>query len=293
MIFLIPVAVLSFALNGAMTRAFQLKFPGCSRMLRYYQALFCLVSAIAFAAGGFISGGELKINLQSLLFGAGFGIFYFIAVMCSSRGYEKGSMSLTAIIVNMSLIIPLFYSCILLKETPTLIQIAGILLMLVTLVLSSLKDKRGEKTKASGAWIYIVLLAFFANGISAVVQKSFVRANGDGGTMFFMCIAYLISSVLFVLGARLEKKTDESIEMKKRLHTLPMALISGVGSFGGNALLGFLCTKVDGAVLYPCINGGLCIVSAALSFLLFKEKPTLRKYIAIAIGVVAIVLLNL
>ena len=71
--------------------------------------------------------------------------------------------------------------------------------------------------------------------------------------------------------------------------------MSGLGSYGGNALLGILSAPggIQGPVLYPCVNGGLCIVSALCSFLFFKEKPSARKLTAIGIGIVAIVLLNL
>ena len=55
----------------------------------------------------------------------------------------------------------------------------------------------------------------------------------------------------------------------------------------------YLADKVDGAILYPCINGGLCLLLTVMSCIFFREKLTLKKSIAIALGCAAIVILNL
>ncbi len=70
-------------------------------------------------------------------------------------------------------------------------------------------------------------------------------------------------------------------------------ILAGLGSFGGNALLGILCIQVDAAVLSPSMNGGLGVASGLMSFLIFQARLTLRKAAAIVTGPVAIVLLNL
>ncbi|MPN32724.1 hypothetical protein SDC9_180204 [bioreactor metagenome] len=54
-----------------------------------------------------------------------------------------------------------------------------------------------------------------------------------------------------------------------------------------------LSTKIQAPVLYPSLNGGLCISVAAFAFLLFKEKMTLKKGMAIVTGIIAIVVLSI
>ncbi len=224
-----------------------------------------------------------------LLSGMLFGVFYYVAVVASSNGYERGSMSLTSIIVNMSLFVPLLYSCLVLGDTLNLQRIIGIILIVLTMILAVDRDK--DAKKASLRWLVVVLCAFAANGITAVIQKEYVLRCGEQNTMVFMSVAYITASVLFFVTA-LGIKGEKDV---RPAHAAPRlwlaAVVSGLGSFGGNALLGYLCNKVNGAVLYPCINGGLCVLCAVLSFLIFKETLSRRKLCAIAIGVTATVLI--
>ncbi len=287
---LIPVSVLAFALNGALTRAVQIKYPGKKGFLRIYQGFFCLVAAVIFTVSALIKGG-LSLSWNEVGYGIFFGAFFYGAVVGSALGYEWGSMSLTSIITNLSLLFPLIYSCTLAKESLAWLQVVGIVLMLTTLILSVNRDKRGGKT--TWKWVFAVLLAFGANGITAVTQKHYVRLHTDGNLAVFMAVAYLTAALLFfATSAVVCRKTGEKPGPALGW-LLGFSLLSGLGSYGGNLLLGMLSVRVPGAVLYPCINGGLCIVTALISFLVFREKPTLRKLLAIAIGIAAITLLSL
>ncbi len=292
MIFLVPVSVLAFALNGTLTRWVQIKFPARIGLLRVYQALFCLFAALAFTASHFISGKVLDFGIYELLYGAVFGVFFFLAVVGASVGYESGSMALTAMITNMSLIIPLVYSCVFAREKMTALQIIGIALIFLTMILAINREK-GKSKGASPKWFLAVMLAFFSNGITAITQKHYILVHTDYSLMLFMGTAYLVAAVLFFANAAILQKSSKEKIFQNGKAVIPMAAASGIGSFGGNALLGILSTQIVGAVLYPCINGGLCVVSALISFALFKEKPSARKFAAIAIGVVAIVILNI
>ncbi len=289
-ILLIPLAIISFALNAAVTRLVQVRFPGQKGVLRAYQALFCLTAAIVFGGAQAVTGASAVAEtplLPAALYGMAFGAFFFGAVAYIARCYEIGSMSLTSIIVNLSLFIPLVYSCIAFGDAITPVRAVGVALIAVTVILAVDQGKGGTSLK----WWLAVLLAFLSNGITAVLQKSYVTGHGEGLTMLFMSIAYLTAAILFAVNALVEKRSSGAALAVGKV--LPLAVLSGLGSFGGNALLGVLCTRVSGTVLYPCVNGGLCIVSAVVSFLWFHEKPTSRKLLSIAVGVAAIVLLNL
>ena len=54
-----------------------------------------------------------------------------------------------------------------------------------------------------------------------------------------------------------------------------------------------LCTEIPAGILYPTVNGGLCVITAMASFVIFREKPTVLKMLSILSGVAGIVILNL
>ncbi len=290
---LILVAVLAFSLNSIMTRTFQVAEQVKPYAIRLYQALFCTVAATAYGVSAIIKCAVFSFGmlLPALLFGA----FFAAAVLCIAACTDMGYMSLTAVIVNMSLLIPVFYSVLFLREPFTPMMLVGLLLVLLTLTVSSLGRGNGEGGSIR-KWFPLVLIAFVANGGSAVVQKNYVRANGDRDLMLFMGIAYATSAVIFAACYVREYARDPAPlkEQIKKPVLLPLlALASGLGSFGGNGLLGILSDKLDGGILYPSINGGLAVFVALSSFVLFKEKPTWKKALAILLGVLAIIVLNL
>ncbi len=306
MFILLPISVLGFTLNAVLTRAFQIKFPGKARLLTLYQGGFCLTAAIAFLCTSLMAREALFLPPLGLLLAALFGIFFYLAIALSAKGYALGSMSLTAIIFNMSLFLPLLYSVCFLNEVLTPIRILGIALILITMTLTALGGKGKNAEPVTLLWFVTVFFAFLSNGLTGVIQKGYFGVNADASTIFFMAIAYGTAALCFFLHVSLraclgaDKKTappSEEALVQGSGAPFPaltlFAVTSGLCSFGGNALLSMLCNEIDGSVLFPCANGGICVLSALSSFLMFKEKVTANKIIAIIIGLCAIVLLSL
>ncbi len=290
---LIIVMIGCFSIGTANTRTFQVKFPGELGRLRAYQAATSLIGSFSFALTYMSARPEplpAGMILPIIGWGLSFGLLFFTATIADAAAMETGSMSLTAIINNMNLFVPLAWSCLFLGEKITVVRVMGVALIVLTLVLAVKRSKDGG---TSLKWLGLVMLAFLGNGINSVLQKQYVLFNGDGALMLYMSIGYFTSALLMMSNSVSVSRRAGEIPLKKPLMVVIPAVLAGIGSFGGNAILGILCTQVDAAVLYPSLNGGMCVASCMMSFLLFKEKLTLRKSMAIMTGLVAIGLLNL
>ena len=291
--FLILIAVFAFSSTQITTRFFQLKQQKSRHSINLYQALYTLVAALAYFCVSFVQGISFSSNviLPSLLFG----ICFAFATLGFAKCMDMGYMSLSAVIINLSLILPVMFSWTFMGERVTLKAVIGLVLIIITLILSSLSTDRGFKEK-NKKWLFYIIIAFLANGSSAIVQKQYKAAFGEEDLMMFMSLAYLTASIIF-LATYIFKDLKSDVKIKEQVKNpvmlLLLAFISGLGSFGGNGLLGVLCDKVNGGILYPCINGGLSIVSALSSFLIFKETLTSKKIIALCSGISAIILLNI
>ncbi len=282
-------AVVCFSANSVCTRFFQVKLQSERHSISAYQALFCTVAAVLF----FLSGEKEIPTADTVCSGILFGVFFFCAVMFSTAGFEKGSMALTSVIVNMSLILPVLYSTLILGEKMGVGHVVGIVLFLVTFVLSSDSVK---KERIGRGWLIVVLVAFLCNGMSAVVQKRYILHSEEAQTGLLMAIAYLTAALLFAGRFLLSPegmRKEERPTVRYSLSLCVVAMISGAGSFGGNLLLCNLSDKINGSVLYPCVNGGLCLLLTGVSCLIFREKLNVRKTIALLCGGIAIVILNL
>lgn len=216
-------------------------------------------------------------------------------VVLSTYGYEFGPMSITSVIVNLSFLIPTIYACVTDGVPIRWNLFVGFALILGLFTVIALPQKGSKAKKILPIWFLIVLIAFFSNGITAVIQKYFGATFPDGNLPSMMSVAYATAALIFavcfvVLAFKNPNARPNGIDSVK---VLGLSLIAGGGSFGGNYLLGLLCNAVNGSILYPCLNGGLCILCSIISFIFFKEKLYRNKVIAILLGVAAIIVLNL
>ncbi len=291
--FLIFLAVMSFAANSLMTRTFQTRLQKSKHVINLYQSALTFFGGAAYIILSVIRGIEFSshIIIPAVLFGACF----CLTSLCSAKCMAMGYMSLTSVIVNLSLILPVMFSWVVMRESVELTSVIGLLLIITTLVLSSMSANGGGGGNVK-LWLLLVFIAFLCNGSTAIMQKQYKASYGEGDLILYMGISYIVASLIFafVYILRNSKADIKFAEQLKKPSMLPaLALVSGLGSFVGNLILGELCDKVNGGILYPCLNGGLCVIVSIASFVIFKEKLSKKKIAAICVGVSAIVLLNL
>ena len=169
-------------------------------------------------------------------------------------------------------------------------------MIIFTFVFSSLSgESKEQKARFHKKWLLLVSIAFVCNGITAIVQKTRQQAEPQGDLLVFPAIGYLTAALLFGLSYFLQKGKYPPLPSTNIHRPLWWMLVglAGAGTFLGNCLLQILCTQVMAGVLYPVVNGGLCILIAAASFVLFRERATIFKLCAIVTGVLGIVLLSL
>lgn len=294
---LILLGISSFTLNGTTTRYFQLNQQKSEKVMPLYQFIFSLSAAfLFFAFGKFQVSLSLSLILPAMLFG----FTFFMAVSMYMRCIAIGPMSLSSIIQNSSLIIPITYSIIFLNEQIQIKQIIAIILIFSMFAMAALSSNDKNNTsqatkKVSGVWFIMILTGFLSNGMCATIQKQYQLTSGGGSLLPFLAIAYLFASLLFITRFTIINKEKLKINQlvinpKK---SLLLSTLAGIGSFGGNGLIMYLSTRVESAILYPSFNGGLCIVLSLVAFVLFKEKPSYRKLTSLVAGVSAIILLGI
>ncbi|NMP38274.1 MAG: hypothetical protein GX051_09200 [Clostridiales bacterium] len=279
----------AFSLNSLSIRFFQLKLMRVSRDVKLFQFLFCAVASCAYMlAGGFV----FTLTPRDILLAASFGILFAVCILASAECYVCGPMSVTSVIMNSSVVVPVIYSCAVLHESISVTQIIGLMLLIATFVILSGGSKKSNGISAR--WFILVLISFFANGSTAVIQKVYKLSAAPGGGYDFMGVAYAIAALAVFAAFAADKRKAES---GKGFSSAPLfvvlVLVAGLGSFCGNGMLLNLSTVMPASLLYPLMNGALCIIVAAVSLLVFREKVTPRKLSAIACGLGAIIVLNL
>lgn len=279
------------SVNSISLRLYQTKFQKTVADLRLFQGFVMLIASFGYFA---LNGFSLKLDTVGLLLALCYGLDLVLTGVTVSICYQCGPMSLTSVISNACVVLPIAVGCIFYQEVMNLRQILGIVLLGITLALPCF-DGKSSGGKISWQWFPLILMAFFFNGMGAVLLNIYGRVADASGRNAYLTIGYFTGALLYLLISLSHHKRMDLKPGKGFFSPLllPVLLGSALGSFIGNGILMSLNTKMPATILYPMVNGGIGVLVAAVSCTVFKEKLTKLKFIAILTGVASIVFLNL
>lgn len=287
LIFLIALlACVKVTLQGAASR----RYIRCNSDSLLYNSLFFLTVAL-FLGVMFpqcVPNGE--IILWSGIVGVGtvmYQVFYALAL-------TSGPLSVSALIINLSVLVPTIVSAVVFRENIYYMQLAGIVLLCFSLPMS-LKDS-GEK-KPNIKWIVFLLLAFLSNGIATALMKLFFKTgsalieNSENTFLLYMyiCASLVAFAVFVVMRFGLGAKT---VGMKKE-----WKLFAFIGTMGLSLAL-FQKThmygleNIPGSLMFPTCIGIQTSMMSFIGILFFGDMLTRRQKLGIVLGIASVVLLN-
>ena len=232
----------------------------------------------------------LKCSPQVIPFAFAFGFLTVLFQLCYIHAMSCGNLSLTVLIVNSGMIIPILVSAVFFKEQFGVFRIAGIITILFSLSLNV--NKGTVKTKLK--WFLLVLTCFFTNGCLAVCQQFFGRTTLHNEGISFVAWSYLfatiISFVLYIIILKCKhKKATGGIKPVALIYGLCAGVILGVFQLLNTKAI----TALDAGLLFPIYNSGTLILTTVLGLFLFKDKLTGKQIAGIVVGIIGIILINL
>ncbi len=219
-----------------------------------------------------------------------FQVFYICA-------FSKGKMTLTVIINNFSMLLPMMVSFTLFNEEFGMFKIAGTILALISFVFSVGREKKDIEYEASAKinfqWFIFTVLVFFSNGLISVNQKIYSMFAPKLQVFEFVAVAYITAAVLsFIILGFICMKNKNAKYSKQ-----PGVIVSGclVGILLGvfQCLNTYAASVIEGTILYSTYNCGVSLLSTVTGRILFKEKLSAKQYIGVSVGIVAIAFLCL
>lgn len=229
-----------------------------------------------------------------------YGINWVLLAVVNNLALKTGPLSYTSVIISLSLVIPTFSGWLFWNEKINALQLIGIIFMIMCFVLSNEKSEDDKKVKK--IWYVYVVVAFISNGFCGIIQKLHQSSNGAEQTTGFVFTALLISIVistplmLFFKGKERKNRPSENLEglktgSKTKYIVLLLLLTAGVCSGLVNQINLYLVGIMDSAVFFPVVNGGNLILTMLLSVTAFKEKPTSKQWLGLAMGMIAVIML--
>lgn len=230
-------------------------------------------------------------HVPTVRYGLIYGILLTVATLSGYFALKCGPMGLTSALVAFSLVIPLFYGVFVLREVPGVCRVIGLILILPTVLLMNYTPKKKEEDgeRLSAKWWALVLLTLVCNGFGSLIQKQQQTDYPGEGKATFLCVAMLVSTVIFGIGLL-------TLIGKSPAHPLS-CLVNGGVSGVANGMTGFLTLTLSAAVassvLFPVISVATLASSLLCGWLFFREKIPAVRLLGVGIGAIAIVLLQL
>ena len=211
----------------------------------------------------------------------------FVLFALSTR---KAGVAITAISSRMSVVIPVLLGLLLLNDQAGIIKILGILLALVALYLTLLKD---NKEKFSFNLIWVPLAVFVVTGLNdsavKITQHFFLPGTGDSGYVAYAATAFMIA---FFIGLTISVyriyKGEKVLYLKNLVAGTILGLLNWFSVF--YMLKGFEIMEVS--IFIPILNISVVALSSLIGFTLFKEKLRPQNWAGIFLALVAILLIT-
>ena len=235
------------------------------------------------------------IHPYTLIFGAVVGALSVLFQFSYLKAFSTGRVTLTVIVNNFSMLIPMVYSIIFLGEGFGYIKIIATLLAAVSFFLVVKKDKnekdidRNVKIK----WLIYTMLLFLSGGVCSAVQKAYAVKMEEIQVFEFVAIAYFCAAILSMALFGFERVVHRDQQVGASGKMVLFAALVGLSLGIFQCVNTYAPSIIDGTVLYPAYNSGVSVLIGIIGAIVFKERLTVKQYIGSAIGIAAVVLLCL
>lgn len=289
---LLGISLLAY-LGGNITRKYFTDRTASTSSSGYiFNAVTCTAAALVILCMGGFGSLSVFTLLLALLFGAVVALQGIVTV----GALKCGPMSYTTVITSFSTLITALSGAMFFGEHLGAIQIVGIALVLASFVLAVKSE--GEKKSAGTKWLILCIIAFVTTGGIGIMQKLHQSSDFKEELNAFLIISDLTAALICAVSAIILKSRDDRVAAEKparnqkgMLILLAIMLLNGVCIALNGKFNLFLSGVMDSAVFFPTVNGGGLVLSTVAAVILFKERLTVKQWIGILLGTVAVVLL--
>ena len=240
----------------------------------------CLLIAALFTGGNnlFPAAPELP---RALWMGAVHGVLYLASFVTFQRSVRRSGVVLSAIFMKLGLLVPMVLSIFLFGEIPAPLQLLGFLLAVGAIILINFEKDAAASASAAGLLILLIL-----GGTADAMSKVFEELGPAQLSEQFLVYTFL-TAFLLCLGL---------VAVKKQRFTgweLLFGFAIGIPNFfSARFLLGAL-ESLDAVIVYPTYSVATILLITLAGTVFFREKLKKHQWLALAIILMALVLLNL
>ncbi len=199
---------------------------------------------------------------------------------------QKIDISTTTIANKITFIFPTIMGILFFKEEWNYFKIIGFAVAVTSIVLSAENKRKFPKTKT----YFVLLILFFGGGflesLLSYCQKFLIK-NSDTSIFFgyLFLFAFIFGVLIFIWKIKNEKRRPS----KKDIY---WGILLGIPNYFSMYFLLESLNDLPSSTVFPIANMGVILCSTLLSILLFKEKISKKKSLALFCSILAILLIS-
>ena len=274
------LAILSSALIAVIMRLSSGKVHANLSMLAA-NYLVCLLLAAAFGKFQVFPVTQPDFPLTVIMGGVN-GALYLLGFVLLQYNTRKNGVVLSSVFIKLGLLVPMVLSVFLFREIPTWVQTVGFVLAVAAIVLINYEKGAGEKSNGKLFLVLMLLAGGAGDAMSKVFSVYGAQSLGDA----FLFYTFLSALVLCVLAAAARKERPHPA-------ALLFGFVVGIPNFFSARFLLLALSRLPAVIVYPTYSVATLLLVTLAGVVAFREKLKKKQWIALAIILAALVLLNI
>ena len=243
---------------------------------------YIMCTFLAWAYTGFGSFRPVEPGVQTTqILGSINGILYLAGFVLLQRNIRENGVVLSATFIKLGLLVSMVVSVVFFGERPELWQWAGFVLAVAAIVLMNYRPGEGKAGNRLG-----LILLLLAGGGGDAMSKIFEELGNPAFSGHFLLTTFLMALGLCLILFGIGRKPAGFWEVA-------FGLLIGIPNFfSAKFLLGAL-KDIAAVIVYPVYSVATILVVTVTGILVFREKLEKKQWMALAMILVALVLLNI
>jgi drug/metabolite transporter (DMT)-like permease len=232
-------------------------------------------------------------NQLTIILGLSFGSLFILTMLLYMKAMENGPLSYTSLLYSFGIVVPVIFGIFFWREPALPVQIIGLVLLLLTLVISN-RQKTASPASVSLRWLLYSICAMLGNGGLMTILKAHQMVMPGQQVEEFLVLAFGFAALLsfLIFFYRNTRKKEPVIHMRSRRLALVL-LAAGLSTALGNQISVSISGRMPAIIQFPTMNGGIVILATLYAVIVYRERMTRYSTSGLLIGLTALVMISL
>lgn len=278
--FYLILAIASSALISIMMRQSE-------KFVKNKMVMFTANYAVCIAMARWFMGEIQLLTSQegiavAVILGVLCGILYLANFVLLQKSMCFNGIVLSSTFMKLGVVVPTLMAILIFKERPGIWQVCGILLAVIAIIMIQFEKEQAEGTARTGFLLLLLMMSGITDSMANIYDKAGSAALKDHYLFYTFFAALVLAGILAVKDRKNVSRWD-----------IIFGVLIGIPNYLSARFLLLSLAHVPAVITYPVYSVGTIVAVSAAGLLIFREKISKRKAMALGVILISMVMLNL